>query len=109
MSQFLYRVEPARPGFLSAPTSDEEAHVEAHFAYLVRLARDGVVLLAGRTLNEDGTTFGIVLLEAPSTDEARNVMRGDPAVFAGVFTAQLFPIRIAIVSPEIVRLAPPRE
>jgi uncharacterized protein YciI len=107
MPQFIYRVRPARPGFLAAPTEDEQAHVDSHFSYLLKRAREGVVLLAGRTLNEDESTFGIILFEARSRDEAAEIMRNDPAVRAGVFEAELFPYRIAIASPRVIELAPP--
>lgn len=106
MPQFLYRIHPARPGFLAGPTPAEEVSVGAHFDYLVRLARDGIVLLAGRTLNSDATTFGIVIFEASDADAARGIMRADPAVRDGVFTAELFPYRVAIVSPRLCDDAP---
>jgi uncharacterized protein YciI len=107
MPQFLYRVRPARPGFLNGPTADEEAAVGEHFTYLEDLTRRRIVLLAGRTLNEDPSTFGIILFEAPSDIAARDLMARDPAVRAGVFSAELFPYRIALVSPRVLDLAPP--
>jgi uncharacterized protein YciI len=106
MPQFLYRVRPARPGFLSAPTAEETDLVGQHFRYLKGLIRQAVVLLAGRTLNEDASTFGIVLLEAPSEAEAEAIMSQDPAVRGGVFSAELFPYHIALVSPHILNVAP---
>jgi uncharacterized protein YciI len=106
MPQFLYRVRPARPGFLSAPTADETAIVEEHFHYLEELTQQAVVLLAGRTLNEDASTFGIVLFQAPSEAAAALVMQRDPAVCAGVFAAELFPYRVALASPRLLDLLP---
>lgn len=106
MPQFLYRIRPARPGFLSAPTPAEIGLVEEHFRYLQELVRRNVVLLAGRTLNEDSSTFGIVLFEAPSEVDARAVMQEDPAVRAGVFSAELFPYQITLASPRLLELAP---
>jgi uncharacterized protein len=106
MSQFLYRVRPTRSGFLAAPTADEEHAVQDHFEYLANLTRQDIVLLAGRTTNDDASTFGIVLLEAPSEAAARGVMLADPAVAAGVFAAELFPYRIALASPRLLDLAP---
>jgi uncharacterized protein YciI len=104
MTQFLYRVQPVRDGFMSLPTAQEDSVVDAHFHHLEKLTRLGVVLLAGRTLVEDASTFGIVVLEAPSEAEARTIMQSDPAVAAGVFAAQLFPYRIALASPRILEL-----
>jgi uncharacterized protein YciI len=108
MPQFLYRIQPARPGFLGGPTADEETAVGEHFAYLEDLTRRHVVLLAGRTLNEDSSTFGVVIFEAPSDAAAGDLMARDPAVRAGVFSAELFPFRIALASPHVLDLAPPQ-
>lgn len=106
MNQYLYRVRPARDGFLAAPTQREASSVEAHFRYLADLTCRGVVLLAGRTLNEDASTFGIVVFEALSDVEARAIMQADPAVAAGTFIAELYPYRIALASPRLLDLAP---
>jgi uncharacterized protein YciI len=105
MTQYLYRVRPARAGFLAAPTAEESARVSEHFAYLKDLARRGTVLLAGRTQNEDETTFGIVLFEADTMDQAEAIMHQDPAVRSGVFQAELFPYEIALVSPRLAERA----
>jgi uncharacterized protein len=106
MPQFLYRVEPARSGFLSAPTAEEADLVGQHFRYLESLVRREVVLLAGRTQNEDSSTFGIVLFLAPSESEARAIMQQDPAVRGGVFSAKLFPYHVALASPHLLELVP---
>ncbi|MGB2984201.1 MAG: YciI family protein [Candidatus Bipolaricaulia bacterium] len=102
MPQFLYRIQPTRPEMLSASTADEDLIVEKHFAYLKDLRDRGVVLLAGRTLNEDPSSFGIVILEAALEAEARNVMVEDPGVRDGVFRAQLFPYSVALASEKIL-------
>ena len=97
MPQFAYRLRPARPDMLAAgPTPDEERVVGEHFAYLQDLTARGVVKLAGRTLTTGAETFGICILEATDEAAARGVMAGDPAVSAGVMTAELFPFRIAL-------------
>ena len=80
----------------------EDRIVEEHFAYLKGLADRGVVLLAGRTLNTDSTSFGIVLLTAPSEAAALEIVDGDPAVSTGVFRAELLPYRVALVSERIL-------
>ena len=80
----------------------EDQIVEEHFSYLKGLADRGVVLLAGRTLNTDSTSFGIVLLTAPSEAAALEIVDGDPAVSAGVFRAKLLPYRVALVSERIL-------
>jgi uncharacterized protein YciI len=69
-----------------------------HFAYLQQLLADGVLLMAGRTLTEDESVFGLVLLRAATEQAARELMQNDPAVKQGVMTAELFPYRVALWS-----------
>ena len=102
--QYLYRLQPIREGFLLESTSEEDRIVSEHFRHLQQLTQEGVVLLAGRTLNTDPTSFGIVILEAESDDAARALMENDPAVRASVFRAELFPFGVALASP---RVSPP--
>jgi uncharacterized protein YciI len=59
---------------------------------------EGVVILAGRTLNGDDSTFGIVIFNAGSEEEARRIMESDPAVRQGVMRAELFPYRVALIA-----------
>ena len=96
--QYLYRIQPTRPEMLvEGPTSEEERVVSEHFAYLQELTERGVVLLAGRTLNTDPSSFGIVIFHAPSDEDALEIMRNDPAMRQGVMQGKLFPYRIALV------------
>jgi uncharacterized protein YciI len=95
---FLYRVQPVRPDMLKTAASAEESKIlDQHFDYLKDLTAKGVVILAGRTLNTDETSFGIVIFHAESEEAARRIMEGDPAVQNGVFHAALFPFRIVLV------------
>jgi uncharacterized protein YciI len=80
------------------PTTEEAEIVTQHFAYLKRLAEQGVVVLAGRTLNTDEKSFGIVIMRAASEDAARDVMQNDPAVKHQVMRAELYPYRIALMA-----------
>jgi uncharacterized protein YciI len=95
---YLYRIQPARPAMLSdGPTEEEEEITTRHFEYLQDLTMRGVVKLAGRTLNVDESSFGIVILEVESEAVARDIMNDDPAVKDGVMRAELFPFRIALM------------
>ncbi|MBC8647435.1 MAG: hypothetical protein H7X85_09750 [Thermoanaerobaculia bacterium] len=96
-SEFLYRIQPARPAMLIESTAEEDALVGKHFAYLKDLTRRGVVILAGRTLNSDPSSFGIVIFRAESQAAAEKIMRADPAVSAGIFRADLFPYSVALM------------
>ena len=102
--QYLYRLRPVRPAMLAeGATKEEEQAVGRHFTYLQRLCREGVVILAGRTLTTDESSFGIVILRSPSEARAREIMEQDPVVQEGVMEAQLFPYRIALLDPEAAR------
>ena len=95
--QFLYRLQVTRSEMLSGgPTPEEARVVGAHLNYLKKLAEEGVVVLAGRTQNNDESTFGIVILNAADEAAARAVMENDPAVKGSVMHATLFPFRVAV-------------
>ncbi len=97
--RYLYTRRPTRPDMLTdGPTRREEAIVSDHFAYLKALNEQGVVILAGRTLNTDESSFGIVIFQAESGEAAQALMRSDPAVKNGVMHAELFPYRIALMA-----------
>jgi uncharacterized protein YciI len=90
---FMYVLEPL--GF-TAPeemTDTQQRIAQSHFDYLKRLTPD-VVVLAGRT---EGAEMGMVVLEAPSEDRAREVMERDPAVKHGLMRATLYPYRLALM------------
>jgi uncharacterized protein YciI len=91
--QFAYVITPCRPTFLKDMTDAEAAKVDEHFAYLQRMLAAGELILAGRC---DDATFGIVIFSASSPEVARARMENDPAVVAGVFTAELHPFRVAL-------------
>ncbi len=59
---FLYKIKPSREDMLEkGATTEEERIISAHFNYLKELTEKGVVRLAGRTLNDDSSSFGIVI------------------------------------------------
>ena len=98
-TQYLYRIQPTRLEMLTeGPTEEESEITSQHFAYLKGLVEEGVIILAGRTLNADESTFGITILNAESEEVAMQIMRDDPAVCGGVMNAELFPYRIALIS-----------
>jgi uncharacterized protein YciI len=99
MHQYLYRLQVTRLKMLTeGPTKEESATLAAHFEYLKRLVASDVVLMAGRTLNADRRTFGIVIFTAASEADAKEIMQNDPAVTKGVMNAELFPYQIALWS-----------
>jgi uncharacterized protein YciI len=92
-ASFIYLLRPVRPGFVETMTPREEAVVEEHFAHLQRLLAEGRLILAGPCL--DGT-FGVVIFEATSEEEAASLMRADPAVRESVMTAELHAFRVSL-------------
>jgi uncharacterized protein YciI len=96
--QFLYKIRPTRAEMLSqGATQDETEIVSAHFNYLKGLHEQGILVLAGRTLNTDETSFGIVIFNAKTVEKAREIMENDPAVLQGVLQAELYPYRMALM------------
>jgi uncharacterized protein YciI len=78
---FLYKIQPVRPGMLTEGcTPEEDQIISQHFKYLKALTDEGKVLLAGRTLNTDPSSFGIVIIAVDSERAARDLMHNDPAV-----------------------------
>ena len=94
--QFLYRTQPTRLEMVTeGPNEEESSILEEHVAYLQELTDRGVLHLAGRTQNQDDSTFGIIIFSAESEDSARSIMNDDPAVKHGIMKAELFPYEIA--------------
>ena len=104
--QYLYRIQPTRPAMLTdGPTPEEQRIVGEHFSYLQGLTEQGIVVLAGRTLNTDESSFGIIIFNADSDEGANAVAERDPAVRQGVMRAQIFPYQVALISEQNARRA----
>jgi uncharacterized protein YciI len=94
--QYLVVLRVSRPELLTlGPTEDEAVALDAHFAYLNRLADQGIALMFGRTQTQDPDTLGLVVLLANGLDQAWAIVNNDPVVLAGVMTAQVLPYHIA--------------
>jgi len=79
------------------PTPEEDEIVGKHFAYLKDLTEKGIMILMGRTQNNDESTFGIAIFEAEDEGAARAIMENDPAVVGEVMRATLYPYRVALM------------
>jgi uncharacterized protein len=94
--QFIYFLRPKRLEMLTKGPTAEEARVQTeHGNYLEGLAAQGVVMLAGRTTNNDETTVGIVIVNAPDETAAQEIMESDPFVKSSLMSVALFPFRVA--------------
>ncbi len=78
-------------------TERENNIVQDHFNRLKKMLEEGSLVLAGRTLNTDDDGFGIVIFNAASDEEAERIAESDPAVKAGIMSAQVFPYRTALI------------
>lgn len=64
-----------------------DRHREQHVAYVRALERDGRVLFAGpiRDDEDDGSIGAVIILEAATLEDARQLVDRDPYVTGGVF------------------------
>lgn len=84
--------------------TEEEMRISGeHFEYLKDLMDEGILILAGRTLNTDYSSFGIAIFEARDDEHMRELTANDPAVKQKVFRAEWYPYRIALHAPENVK------
>jgi uncharacterized protein len=95
--QFIYvlRLVP-RLHSDSAWTQEDKMALDRHFARFKRAIQTGELILAGRTREPGDKTFGIAIFEAKDEEAARKFMESDPAVVAGLMTAELHPFSVAL-------------
>jgi uncharacterized protein YciI len=80
----------------SAWTKGDNAAIARHFARFKHAIETGELILAGRTSEPGDKTFGIAIFEAKDEAAARQFMESDPAVVAGLMTAELHPFSVAL-------------
>jgi len=98
-THYIYVLDPVRPELVTDPDAWTENDIrigEAHFAYLKHATEEGIVLLAGRSL--DGKGPAVVILNLDSEHEAGGFMENDPFIAEGLMRASLHPFRAALVS-----------
>lgn len=95
--QFIYVLHlVARLYDDKAWTEQDKAAIERHFNRFKEAIKSGRLILAGRTEEPGDKTFGIAIFEAADEMAARKFMEEDPAVAAGVMTAELHPFAVAL-------------
>ena len=75
---------------------EDETVLERRFARLQEAAKSGQLILAGRTKEPGDKTFGIAIFKVSDEAAARAFMQADPAVSAGLMTAELHPFAVAL-------------
>ena len=87
-------------------TDADKAAVDRHFNRLKDAAKSNQVILAGRTQEPGDKTFGIVIFQALDETAASIFMETDPAVVAGVMTAELHPFKVAVQFESMLQVKP---
>jgi uncharacterized protein YciI len=77
-------------------TQEDKAALDRHFNRFKHAIETGELILAGRTREPGDKTFGIAIFEAKDEAAARQFMESDPAVVAGLMTAELHPFAVAL-------------
>ena len=77
-------------------TAEDKAAVDRHSVRSREATKSGQIILAGRTREPGDKTFGIVIFEASDEAAAQKFMETDPAVMAGVMTAELHPFSVVL-------------
>src|SRR3954453_23782151 len=80
----------------SAWTKEDNMALSRHFTRFQHAIQTGELILAGRTKEPGDKTFGIAIFEAKDEAAARAFMESDPAVVAGLMTAELHPFSVAL-------------
>ena len=100
MPTYLYKIQPVRPAMLSEGPSEEETQIaNEHFEYLKSQMEEGTLILAGRTLNSDYSSFGIAIFNARDDAHMQELTEADPGVAKRLFRAEWYPYRIALHAP----------
>jgi uncharacterized protein YciI len=77
-------------------SEEDKTAVDRHLANFKAAVQSGQLILAGRTREPGDKTFGIAIFEATDEAAARKFMEADPAVAAGVMTAELHPFAVVL-------------
>src|SRR6266404_1570963 len=77
-------------------TAEDNAAVDRHSVRSREATKSGQIILAGRTREPGDKTFAIVIFEASDEAAAQKFMETDPAIVAGVMTAELHPFSVVL-------------
>lgn len=86
MRGYVFVLLKTGPAEISDPDRRRELFA-GHFANMTKLADEGALVLAG-PLTDDTDKRGIFILNAADIEAAREMVAADPAVAAGIFTAE---------------------
>ena len=95
MRTFCYQNQLVDPQADTNPDEATIATMRAHFAYLKDALAAGQLVLAGPC---EDLAFGLVIFQAEDDKAARAFMANDPAIRAGIMTAELHPFRVSLIA-----------
>lgn len=96
--QFFVQLLPTRDGFPENMTAEEERIMQEHFEYLKGLTQRGQVLMAGPCFDP---TFGLVVVQAGTEEEAIALIDNDPSVVEGVNTYKMQQMRVSLMADNV--------
>lgn len=79
-------------------TSEDDAITSRHFNHLLKLKEDNRLILAGKTAGLDLDTYGVVIFRADSYQEAKVIMKSDPAIKEGIMRGHLKEFNVALLN-----------
>lgn len=94
---YVYMLKPVNVPMDEIMTTENEQAMTDHFNRLKVMLAEGRLVLAGPCEDE---AFGVVIFTAESDEDAERIMNDDPAVLAGLMTAELHPFRVSLVKGE---------
>jgi uncharacterized protein YciI len=97
----MHATDPAKAASRDNWTEEDKETFDLHLSRLEKLKEDGVLLLAGRAQDADGTGPAIVLFEAPSEDEAKRIFEEEPFFVRGFAQGTLHPFRALLSRREL--------
>ena len=95
MRTFCYQNQLVDPSADANPDEATITTMRAHFAYLKDALAAGQLVLAGPC---EDLAFGLVIFQAEDDSAARAFMANDPAICAGLMTAELHPFRVSLIA-----------
>jgi uncharacterized protein YciI len=77
-------------------TPEDNAAIGRHLERFKEAVKTGQLIMAGRTMEAGEKGFGIAIFEADDEAAARAFMDADPAVTAGIMTADVHPFAVVL-------------
>ena len=91
--QFLVRMNVVRKDLtLQNLTDEEKATLTKHGTYLKKLQDEGKLLIGTQVFDPKGL-WALLIVNVPNAEAATELMKGDPAYQAKIFTGEVAPCR----------------